>query len=199
MKNTTAPHRKFYRPTLVAAALVLAFAAATAQAQEEYSAQGYPAQGYPAQGYQGQEYIVGQEVISDTLADSGSSFVGDISSGDAGCADGNCGGSTGAGGMAIGRSYGQPDLFYNHYTQGNQNTSNAKMYVSPLPVPANVGHTFNTYQPFYPEEYLYWHKNKFHKYYDNGRGMNRTRALYYSPPVRQAASNLYWNYLRIPR
>ncbi len=68
-----------------------------------------------------------------------------------------------------------------------------------LPVPPNVGHTFYTYQPFYPEEMLYWHKNRFHRYYDNGRGMNRTRAVYYSPPIRQAASNLYWNYLRIPR
>lgn len=158
--------RRSCRPTLVAGVLVLAFAAATAQAQE---------------------HIVSQEIISDTLADSGSSFVGDISSGSSG------------GGMRIDRAYGQPDLFYNHYTQGHQNSSNAKMYISPLPVPANVGHTFNTYQPFYPEEYLYWHKNKYHKYYDNGRGMNRTRAVYYSPPLRQAASNLYWNYLRIPR
>ena len=97
------------------------------------------------------------------------------------------------------RRYGQPDLFYNYYTQGYANQANAQMYLSPLPVPPNVGHTFFTYQPFYPEEMLYWHKDRFHRYYDNGRGMNRTHTTYFSPPIRQAVSNLYWNYLRIPR
>ena len=62
-----------------------------------------------------------------------------------------------------------------------------------------MGHTFFTYQPFYPHEMLYWHKNRFHNYYDGGRGMNRTKAVYYSPPVRQALSNFYWNKIRLPR
>jgi len=97
------------------------------------------------------------------------------------------------------RSYGNPDLFYNYFTQGHCNQVNAQLYVSPLPVPPNVGHTFFTYQPFNPHHMMYWHKDKFHRYYDNGRGMNRTRATYYSPPVRQAASNFYWNVLRLPR
>jgi hypothetical protein len=73
------------------------------------------------------------------------------------------------------------------------------MYLSPMPVPPNVGHTFYTYQPFYPHELMYSHKNRFHNYYDNGRGINRTRAIYYSPPVRTAISNLYWSCLRLPR
>ena len=97
------------------------------------------------------------------------------------------------------RAFGQPDLFYNYYTQGNANLANAQMYLSPLPVPPNVGHTFNTYQPFSPHHYLYWHKDRYHNYYDGGRGMNRTRAVYYAPPVKTAVTNLYWNYLRIPR
>ena len=117
------------------------------------------------------------------------SYVGDMPVGD-GCV---------VGGAINGRTYGRPDLFYNYYTQGHANQVNAQMYLSPLPVPPNVGHTFFTYQPFYPHEMMYWHKNRFHKYYDNGRGMNRTRAVYFSPPVRQAASNFYWNYLRLPR
>ena len=62
-----------------------------------------------------------------------------------------------------------------------------------------VGNTYFTYQPFYTEEMLYTHKNRFHNYYDNGRGMNRTRAVYWTPPVRTAMSNFYWNYLRLPR
>jgi hypothetical protein len=99
----------------------------------------------------------------------------------------------------IQREYGQPDLFYNFYTQGAANRANAQMYLSPIPIPPNVGHTFYTYQPFYPHHMLYPHQNRFHNHYDCGRGMNRTRASYYYPPVRQAASNVYWNFLRMPR
>jgi hypothetical protein len=97
------------------------------------------------------------------------------------------------------RTYGYPDLFYNYYTQGNCNSTNAQMYTSPIPVPPNVGQTYITYQPFMPHEMLYWHKDRFHNYYDGGRGMNHTKVHYFAPPVRTAASNVYWNYLRIPR
>lgn len=188
----SATQRTLFRPTLVAAALVLAFAAATAQGQD------FGGQHFGGQQLGGGEYIVGQQVVSDTVVDpsAGSSYAGDMPMSDGEIVDG---GIVGEGSGGVGRSYGQPDLFYNYYTQGNQNAANAQMYVSPLPVPQRMGHTYNTYQPFYPEEYLYWHKNRFHKYYDNGRGLNRTKALYYSPPVRQAISNIYWNKLRIPR
>jgi hypothetical protein len=128
-------------------------------------------------------------------ADGGAS--GGAGGGASGGAEG--GASGGAGGMIQGRSYGQPDLFYNYYTQGYSNQANAQMYLSPLPIPPNVGHTFYTYQPFYPHHMMYWHKDRFHRSYDNGRGMNRTKAVYYSPPIRQAMCNLYWNYLRLPR
>ncbi len=136
------------------------------------------------------EVIVNSQVISDQAVGGTTSFVGDLSSGSvlgdsmAGC---------------IPRTYGYPDLFYNNYTQGNCNATNAQMYVSPVPTPPFVGHTFFTYQPFMPEEMLYWHTNRYHNYYDGGRGMNHTKIHYYGPPVRTAASNLYWNYLRIPR
>ena len=99
----------------------------------------------------------------------------------------------------IQRGYGQPDLFYDFYTQGAANRANAQMYLSPMPIPPNVGHTYYTYQPFYPHHMLYPHQNRFHRHYDCGRGMNRTKASYYYPPVRQTASNLYWNFLRMPR
>lgn len=199
--------RSFIRPTMVAAAMVLALAAATAQGQlnmgqlnmgQVNMGQVNMGQMNLNQGLAPGETIISSQIVSDTAMESGS-YAGDLPQSD--CVGGNCGGGIAGGGegLAAGRSYGQPDLFYNHYTQGNANTANAQMYVSPLPVPKSVGHTYNTYQPFYPEEYLYWHKNRFHKYYDNGRGMNRTKALYYSPPVRQAISNIYWNKLRIPR
>lgn len=97
-----------------------------------------------------------------------------------------------------GRSYGRPDLFYNFYTQGYANQANAQMYLSPHPIPPNVGHTFFTYQPFYPHHMLYAHKDRFHRTYDHGRGMNRTRVSY-RPAVRQVVCDLYWNMFRLPR
>ena len=142
-----------------------------------------------AQGDGRGEVIVGSEVVSDVVV-GGETEIG---------YEGESSGDPVIHNTGVGRGYGQPDLFYNNYTQGYANSTNAQMYVSPVPVPPNVGHTYGTYQPFYPEEYLYWHKNRFHNYYDNGRGMNRTRATYYAPPVRQAVSNIYWNYLRLPR
>ncbi len=125
--------------------------------------------------------------------DDDGNYVGDLSANPRrALADGSSGGCRD-------RRYGQPDLFYNYYTQGNCNTANAQMYLSPLPIPPNVGHTFYTYQPFYPHHMLYWHKDRYHRYYDNGRGMNRTRAVYYAPPIKTAVSNFYWNKLRLAR
>ncbi len=139
------------------------------------------------------ERIIRSQVVRDEVVGGASSHVGDLPSSE----EGGIGDDYNA--AAIQRGYGRPDLFYNNYTQGNANRANAQMYLSPVPVPPNVGHTFYTYQPFYPQEMLYAHKDRFHNYYDNGRGMNRTRATYWYPPVKQAASNVYWNYLRIPR
>lgn len=141
------------------------------------------------------EVVVNSQVVSDEVVGvglaGGTSFIGDMSSGSA-LGDQLAGG-------CVPRTYGYPDLFYNNYTRGNCNATNAQMYVAPVPTPPHVGHTFFTYQPLYPEEMLYWHKNRYHNYYDGGRGMNHTKVTYYAPPVRTAWSNLYWNYLRIPR
>ncbi|WP_372897152.1 hypothetical protein [Stieleria sp.] len=178
---------------------------------------------------QGESFIVSSQVVSDTALPASGGYIGDLASAtisDSGCV--NCqggvytsgdsgivvGGGAGGGGVlgklrgAYGggdfavcedRKYDHSDLFYNFYSGGNCNTSNAQMYVSPVPVPAFVGHTFNTYQPLYPHEFLYKHTNRYHNYYDNGRGINRTKVHYSYPPVKQAISNLYWNKLRLPR
>ncbi len=95
-------------------------------------------------------------------------------------------------------TYGGHDLFYNYYTQGYSNGANAAMYQAPVPVPPNVGHTFYTYQPLNPDEMLYWHKERYHNYYDHGRGLNRTKALYYAPPVRTGL-NYAWRKIQLPR
>ena len=72
----------------------------------------------------------------------------------------------------------QKDLFYNYYAQpGPYNGAAAGMYVSPRPVPANVGHTYVTYQPFMPHEYLYKHKRSYYTY-NAGAGWRRTNVRY---------------------
>lgn len=128
--------------------------------------------------------VQGQEVAE---PDSTEAYVGDLPAmRDCGCINKTC------------RYYGHSDLFYNFYTEGCSNLTNAQLYLSPLPVPPNVGRTFITYQPFYPHEYMYPHKNRWHNLYDEGRGLNRTKATYHISPC-TTLKNVYWNCLRLPR
>lgn len=99
-------------------------------------------------------------------------------------------------GANYGRAY-QP-LFNNYFTQGYANQAEAGMYISPTGVPGNVGHTYNTYQPFWPHEYTWRHHDRYHSYYDSGKGLNRTSAHYSSPPVRTTAKRIY-KMFEIPR
>ncbi|MFC1757785.1 hypothetical protein ACFL2H_03330 [Planctomycetota bacterium] len=75
----------------------------------------------------------------------------------------------------------QADLFYNYYTPNNSG-STAAAFPSPYPTPSHVGHTYYTYQPFYPTEMLYTHHRSYHQYYNNGMGLNRTKVRWsYNP------------------
>ena len=159
------------------------------------------------------------DLASASISDSGCSSCQSGTCSGGTCSGGTCSGGTCSGGDCGGgvlgklrsrcgdadcavcqdRRYDQSDLFYNYYSGGNCNTSNAQMYISPVPVPHFVGHTFNTYQPLYPHEFLYKHKDRYHNNYDDGRGINRTKVRYSYPPIKQAVSNLYWNKLRLPR
>jgi hypothetical protein len=89
-------------------------------------------------------------------------------------------------------------LFDNYFTQGNANQADAALYISPVGVPGWVGHTYNTYQPLYPHEFLYTHKDKYHSYYDQGFGLNRTKAMYWAPPVQTAMKQAYKK-IQLPR
>ncbi len=91
-----------------------------------------------------------------------------------------------------------PQLFANQYTQGGANQATAAMYTAPVPVPGWVGHTYYTYQPFYPHEMMNWHTDRYHSYYDNGRGLNSTKATYYRPPVMTGVGRIY-RAIAIPR
>jgi len=58
-----------------------------------------------------------------------------------------------------------PDVFYNFYTPpvpvGPYPGMGAQLYVAPRPVPPRVGHTWYTYPPFMPHEFLYKHRRKY--------------------------------------
>ena len=75
--------------------------------------------------------------------------------------------------------YGKPDLFYNYFVPPTCGGVGAQLYVAPLPVPAHVGHTYFTYQPFFPHEFMYHHYRAYHRYYDEGRGLTRTSVRWW--------------------
>jgi hypothetical protein len=58
-----------------------------------------------------------------------------------------------------------PDVFSNYYHPANPAGAypgvGAQLYVSPRPVPARVGHTWITYPPFMPHEFLYQHRRRY--------------------------------------
>jgi hypothetical protein len=71
----------------------------------------------------------------------------------------------------------QKDLFYNYYVDSANCGPAAQLYVAPLPVPAFVGHTYVTYQPFMPHEYLWAHQRSYYTY-NEGAGWTRTNVRY---------------------
>jgi hypothetical protein len=78
------------------------------------------------------------------------------------------------------RFYGQPDLFYNYYAWPSCTGLGAELYLSPRPVPPHVGHTYITYQPLMPHEFMYHHHRTYHRYYNGGQGLNRTKVSYHT-------------------
>jgi hypothetical protein len=58
-----------------------------------------------------------------------------------------------------------PDVFYNFYVPpvpaGSAPGVGAQLYVAPRPVPPRVGHTWHTYPPFMPHEFLYRHRRRY--------------------------------------
>jgi hypothetical protein len=89
-------------------------------------------------------------------------------------------------------------LFDNYFTQGNANQADAALYIAPTGVPGWVGHTYVTYQPLYPHQFLYQHEDRYHSYYDQGKGLNRTKATYWAPPIHTAAQKVY-HMFELPR
>ncbi len=81
----------------------------------------------------------------------------------------------------------QNDLFYNYYYPNCPGAVAAgggvpvQMYPCPLPVPQRVGHTYITYQPLLPHEFMYPHSRTYHRYkYPYSRiPSNTTRVTYW--------------------
>jgi len=69
------------------------------------------------------------------------------------------------------------DLFANYYEGPNPSGNAVEMYVSPRPVPIHVGHTYTTYQPYMPHEYMYRHTRSNYAY-QCGAGWSRSKVRY---------------------
>ena len=67
------------------------------------------------------------------------------------------------------------DLFANYYVGPHPSGTAAQMYIAPLPVPANVGHTYTTYQPLMPHELMYKHTRS-HYAHTPGAGWTRSKV-----------------------
>jgi hypothetical protein len=60
------------------------------------------------------------------------------------------------------------DLFYNEYVPPmGPGTVGAKLYPCPRPTPPLVGHTYITYQPLMPQEFLYHHYRHYTTVHDD--------------------------------
>ncbi len=78
--------------------------------------------------------------------------------------------------LAANRRQSSPDLFYNFYVPPTGFAGvGAELYPSPRPVPPLVGHTYVTYQPLMPHEFLYRHSRTYWRY-NPGAGWTRAKV-----------------------
>ncbi len=70
------------------------------------------------------------------------------------------------------------DLFYNYYVPpGGSGGVAAQLYTCPRPTPRLVGHTYITYQPFMPHEFLHKHCRTYWRW-QRGTGVTRTSVIW---------------------
>ncbi|GAB6164295.1 hypothetical protein JCM19992_02950 [Thermostilla marina] len=65
------------------------------------------------------------------------------------------------------------DLFPQYYTPPGCTSLQAQLYVAPVPTPPVIGHTWITYQPLMPHEFLYRHGRTYYRRNADG-GWTRT-------------------------
>ena len=62
-----------------------------------------------------------------------------------------------------------PDLFYNFYVPpGAPGSVGAQLYLCPRPTPPLVGHTYITYEPLMPHEFLWRHYREYSRQHADG-------------------------------
>jgi hypothetical protein len=81
------------------------------------------------------------------------------------------------------------NLFSQYYTQPGASLTTAGMYLAPHWVPANVGHTYYTYQPLMPHEMMYQHSRNYYNYYNTGGYYGSPNALNKTQVRWQSGSN----------
>jgi hypothetical protein len=80
--------------------------------------------------------------------------------------------------------YSNPDLFYNYYVppvacSTYPGSVGAQLYVSPRPVPPWVGHTYITYPPLLPQEFLYHHSRVYYRGFGPHGGLTKTTVWWH--------------------
>lgn len=81
---------------------------------------------------------------------------------------------SGSANAQIGRQRSAGDLFYNYYVAPGPDGIGVELYPAPRPAPPWVGHTYITYEPLMPHEFLYRHHRIYIRVHPDGR---RTRTL----------------------
>ncbi len=79
--------------------------------------------------------------------------------------------------QVFGPDPGAGDLFPSYYVNGAGSVP-ASLYLSPRPTPPLVGHTWVTYQPLYPHQFLYPHHRTYLRQHGE-RNFTRTRVTWY--------------------
>jgi hypothetical protein len=74
------------------------------------------------------------------------------------------------------------DLFYNYYATPGYGGVGAELYPCPRPTPPLVGHTYFTYQPLLPHEFLYLHHRTYLRE-NPGAGWTKTEVKWNRPYV----------------
>lgn len=77
---------------------------------------------------------------------------------------------------AAGRNRTAPNLFYNYYVPPGPGVG-AQLYLAPRPTPPLVGHTYVTYQPLMPHEFLHQHCRIYWRQHPKGRS-TRTMVIW---------------------
>lgn len=73
-----------------------------------------------------------------------------------------------------------PDLFYNYYVPaGSYGGAAAKLYPCPRPTPRVVGHTYVTYQPLMPHEFLHPHYRRYYRWNPDGSWTSTSVCWYH--------------------